>query len=109
MAKESKPIELKFADNATRQMLKRAEAENVDTIWDRYEAVQPSCRFGSLGVCCRICSMGPCRISLTPGKDPQTGACGANADTIASRNLARMIAAGTAAHSDHGRGVAHTL
>ncbi|MBI5395654.1 MAG: anaerobic carbon-monoxide dehydrogenase catalytic subunit [Verrucomicrobia bacterium] len=101
--------ELTYADNATREMLKRAAADNVDTIWDRYEAVQPQCKFGTMGVCCRICSMGPCRISLVPGKSPQTGACGANVDTIAARGIARMIAAGTAAHSDHGREVVHTL
>ena len=95
MAKQ--PRELLFADKATLQMLRRAETENIDTIWDRYDAVQPQCKFGALGVCCRICSMGPCRINLTPGKAPQTGACGANADTIAARNIARMIAAGTAA------------
>ena len=53
--------------------------------------------------------MGPCRISLKEGKSPQVGACGANADTITARNLARMIAGGAAAHSDHGRDVAHTL
>jgi carbon-monoxide dehydrogenase catalytic subunit len=53
--------------------------------------------------------MGPCRISLTADRGPQVGACGANVDTIASRSIARMIAAGTAAHSDHGRGVAETL
>jgi carbon-monoxide dehydrogenase catalytic subunit len=106
MTKE--PRELLFADKATLQMLKRAKTENIDTIWDRYDAVQPQCKFGSLGVCCRICSMGPCRINPN-GKEPQTGACGANVDTIAARSIARMIAAGTAAHSDHGRGVAHTL
>jgi carbon-monoxide dehydrogenase catalytic subunit len=100
--------ELTFADNATKVMLERAAADHVDTIWDRYEAVQPQCKFGSMGVCCRICSMGPCRINLS-GKDPQTGACGANVDTIAARGIARMIAAGTAAHSDHGREVVHTL
>lgn len=101
--------DLTYADPASREMIKRAELESIDTIWDRYDAVQPQCKFGSLGVCCRICSMGPCRISLTPGREPQTGACGANADTIAARNLARMIAGGAAAHSDHGREVAHTL
>lgn len=100
--------ELAYADPASCEMLKRAEAEHIDTIWDRYDAVQPQCKFGALGVCCRICSMGPCRINLN-GKSPQTGACGANADTIASRSIIRMIAAGTAAHSDHGRAVAHTL
>ena len=103
------PRELLFADKATLQMLKRAESDNIDTIWDRYDAVQPQCKFGALGVCCRICSMGPCRISLTADRGPQVGACGANADTIAARSIARMIAAGTAAHSDHGRGVAETL
>lgn len=103
------PRELAYADNATRQMLKHAAEEHIDTVWDRYDNVQPGCKFGALGICCRICSMGPCRISLTPGKEPQTGACGANADTIAARNIARMIAAGTAAHSDHGRDVAQTL
>lgn len=107
MTKE--PRELQFADKATIQMLRRAKAEDIATVWDRYDAVQPQCKFGALGVCCRICSMGPCRINLTPGKEPQTGACGANVDTIAARSIARMIAAGTAAHSDHGRGVAHTL
>ncbi len=50
--------------------------------------------------------MGPCRI--VEGKAAR-GVCGATADTIAARNLARMIAAGAAAHSDHGRDVAKTL
>ena len=52
MAKQ--PRELLFADKATLQMLRRAETENIDTIWDRYDAVQPQCKFGALGVCCRI-------------------------------------------------------
>jgi carbon-monoxide dehydrogenase catalytic subunit len=68
--------------------------------------MQPQCKFGGEGVCCRICSMGPCRI--IPGKADR-GVCGADVDTIAARNLARMIASGAAAHSDHGRDVAHAL
>ena len=103
------PREFRFADGATLQMLRRAKTEDIDTVWDRYDAVPAQCKFGALGVCCRICSMGPCRISLTPGKGQQTGVCGANVDTIAARGIARMIAGGTAAHSDHGRSVAHTL
>jgi len=100
--------ELKYADKATQQMLKIAEAENIPTVWDRWEAMQPQCGFGTLGLCCRHCSMGPCRIDPF-GDGPKTGVCGANADTIAARHLARMIAAGAAAHSDHGRDIAHTL
>jgi carbon-monoxide dehydrogenase catalytic subunit len=49
--------------------------------------------------------MGPCRLT----KDGQTGVCGATIDTIQARNLIRAIAAGAAAHSDHGRDMAFTL
>jgi carbon-monoxide dehydrogenase catalytic subunit len=49
--------------------------------------------------------MGPCRLT---GKTT-VGVCGATIDTITARNFARMIAAGAAAHSDHGRGMAMTL
>ena len=48
---------------------------------------------------------GLCRIT----KDGQVGVCGATLETIAARNLARAIAAGAAAHSDHGRDLAFTL
>ncbi|MHC4916287.1 MAG: anaerobic carbon-monoxide dehydrogenase catalytic subunit, partial [Planctomycetota bacterium] len=100
--------ELPNADKASQELIKRAGEEKVETVWDRYEAMQPSCGFGSLGLCCRNCNMGPCRIDPF-AEEEQVGICGANADTIAARNIARMIAAGTAAHSDHGRDVAHTL
>lgn len=100
--------ELTYADKASRQMVKRAASENIEIVWDRYEEMQPQCGFGSLGICCKNCSMGPCRIDPF-GEGPQAGICGANADTIASRNIARMIAGGAAAHSDHGRDIAHTL
>jgi carbon-monoxide dehydrogenase catalytic subunit len=100
--------ELKFADEASRALVRYSNEENIDIIWDRWEAMQPQCGFGTLGVCCRNCSMGPCRIDLF-GNGPKAGVCGANADTIAARNIARMIAGGAAAHSDHGRDVAHTV
>ena len=97
-----------FSDKATQKMIKIAAQENIETVWDRYEAMQPQCGFGKLGLCCRHCSMGPCRIDPY-GDGPKVGVCGADADTIAARHLARMIASGTAAHSDHGRTVVETL
>jgi carbon-monoxide dehydrogenase catalytic subunit len=92
-------------DKASLDVLK-ADAGQHETAWDRLDAMQPQCKFGGEGVCCRICSMGPCRI--IPGK-AERGVCGADVDTIAARNLVRMIAGGAAAHSDHGRDVAHAL
>ena len=94
-------------DPASQQAMSQASGD-FEFAWDRFQAMQPQCGFGQLGVCCRICSMGPCRIDPF-GKGPQRGVCGATADIIAARNLVRMIAAGSAAHSDHGRDVAHTL
>lgn len=100
--------ELKFADKASKEMLNKANKEKIEVVWDRYEIMQPSCDFGKLGICCRICSMGPCRIDPF-GEGAQTGVCGATVDTITARNIIRMIAGGAAAHSDHGRDIAHTM
>ncbi|MFN3347169.1 MAG: carbon monoxide dehydrogenase, partial [Candidatus Bipolaricaulaceae bacterium] len=93
-------------DKAAQEMLRVAKERNLNTAWDRRDQQGVPCRFGLVGLCCRICQMGPCRI--VEGRAPR-GVCGADADTIAARNLLRMIAAGVAAHSDHGRDVAHTL
>jgi len=101
-------IEKKSIDLATQEILKKAKEENIKTAWDRLELQEPQCGFGQLGVCCTVCNMGPCRIDPF-GEGVQVGVCGANADTIAARNLARKIAVGASAHSDHGRDVAHTL
>ena len=101
-------IKDKSIDLATQEILKKAQEENIKTTWDRLELQEPQCGFGQLGVCCTVCSMGPCRIDPF-GEGAQVGVCGANADTIAARNLARKIAVGASAHSDHGRDVAHAL
>jgi carbon-monoxide dehydrogenase catalytic subunit len=98
----------KSIDKAVNQMLEQAKARGLETIWDRAEEQKPHCGYGERGVCCRACYMGPCRINPA-GKKPQKGVCGATAEVIVARNFARMIASGTAAHSDHGREVARTL
>ncbi|UCG09981.1 MAG: anaerobic carbon-monoxide dehydrogenase catalytic subunit [Dehalococcoidia bacterium] len=102
-------------DIATIKMLEKAEKEKVYTAFDRAEVIQP-CPVGMVGSCCKHCSMGPCRVSLPAGgmETPEErrfriGVCGATAETIAARNFARMIAAGAAAHSDHGRRVAEAF
>jgi carbon-monoxide dehydrogenase catalytic subunit len=99
---------LKFADKASQEMAQRAKEKNIDIAWDRWEAMQPQCGFGKTGLCCRICNMGPCRLDPY-GEGNQVGVCGANADTFTARHIARMIASGTAAHSDHGRDTTNTL
>ncbi len=95
-------VKSRSIDPASRQMLVRAAHDGLETVWERLEKQQPQCGFGELGLCCRNCAMGPCRIDPF-GEGAQKGACGATADTIVARHLVRMIAAGAAAHSDHGR------
>lgn len=99
-------------DVATQEMIKRAQDLGVDTIFDRAVTMKP-CNIGMQGTCCKVCAMGPCRLPLPKagieGADERKGLCGATANTIAARNFARMVAAGTAAHSDHGRSVAEVF
>ena len=98
----------KSIDPAVLELLPKAALDGIETVWDRYEAQQPQCGFGSLGVCCRHCVQGPCRIDPF-GNGPKTGICGASADTIVARNLLRQVAAGAAAHVDHAYDVVEAL
>jgi carbon-monoxide dehydrogenase catalytic subunit len=89
-------------------LLKKAEKDQIETVWDRLKAQQPQCGYCDMGLSCRICNMGPCRVDPF-GEGPQQGVCGADADIIVARNLCRMIAAGAASHSDHGRDLVEVL
>jgi len=104
MAKKKRTYEEQTIDPAAQEMLIRADELGLGTAFSRADDMVP-CNIGSAGMCCKICSMGPCRLT----KDGQTGVCGATIDTIQARNLIRAIAAGAAAHSDHGRDMAFTL
>ena len=110
-AKLSDPISASI-DVATQQMIARAQQLNIETVFDRAVNTKP-CNIGIQGTCCKNCAMGPCRLPLPKsgieGEDTRKGLCGATANTIAARNFARMIAAGAAAHSDHGRSVAEVF
>ncbi|MGP8060432.1 MAG: anaerobic carbon-monoxide dehydrogenase catalytic subunit [Acidimicrobiales bacterium] len=89
-------------------MIDVARDEHIETVWDRLEAQQPQCGYCALGLSCRNCAMGPCRIDPF-GEGPQKGVCGADADVIVARNLGRTIAAGSSSHSDHGRDILETF
>ena len=99
-------------DVASREMIVRAQQLGVETVFDRAVKMKP-CNIGIQGICCKNCAMGPCRLPLPKGgiegEDERKGLCGATPNTIAARNFARMVAAGAAAHSDHGRSVAEVF
>jgi carbon-monoxide dehydrogenase catalytic subunit len=89
--------------DATVQMLEKAKRDGLETAFDRAASMK-ACPIGADSACCKHCFMGPCRLNA---KDPygKVGVCGATIDTIMSRNFARMVAAGSAAHTDHGMGM----
>lgn len=91
-----------YGDKATQEMRRLAKELNITTVWDRELAQEPHCAFGTLGICCKTCNLGPCRIDPF-GEGAQLGVCGADADIIAARDLLRHIAAGAGCHNDHGR------
>ena len=90
---------------ATERLLETGKKVGADSWQQRVKNQTPHCGFGEAGTCCRICSMGPCRI--TP-KAPR-GICGCDVHGIVARNYLRFTAGGSATHSDHGRSIAHTL
>jgi carbon-monoxide dehydrogenase catalytic subunit len=104
MAKETRTPQQASADPAAIPLLERAPALGIGTAFSRADQMAP-CPIGSRGMCCSMCLMGPCRIT----KDGQVGVCGATLETIGARVFARHVAAGSAAHSDHGRDLAFTL
>jgi len=104
MPRERRTPEEYSIDPAAQQMLILADEIGLTTAFSRADDMPP-CNIGAAGMCCKLCGMGPCRLT----KDGQTGVCGATLDTIQARNLIRSIAAGAAAHSDHGRDMAFTL
>lgn len=82
------------AHDSIQEMHLRAKELGIRTTFDRYQDQLPQCGFGMEGVCCQLCSHGPCRI--TP-KAPRA-ICGATADTIAARNMLRLACHGISAY-----------
>jgi carbon-monoxide dehydrogenase catalytic subunit len=104
MAKQKRTPQEQSVDPAAQEMLIRADELGIGTAFTRADDMA-QCNIGSAGMCCKLCGMGPCRLT----KDGSTGICGATIDTIQARNLIRAIAGGASAHSDHGRDMAFTL
>ena len=98
-------ITVEEMEAATASLLENGRKVGTDSWQQRVKNQTPHCGFGEAGTCCRICSMGPCRI--TP-KSPR-GICGCDVHGIVARNYLRFTAGGSATHSDHGREICHTL
>ena len=48
---------------ATDRLLETGKKVGADAWQYRVKNQTPHCKFGETGICCRICAMGPCRIT----------------------------------------------
>lgn len=53
-------------------IIKKLEEEGVSLAWHRLREQEPQCGYCSLGLSCRNCAMGPCRIDPF-GEGPLAG------------------------------------
>ncbi|MGD1076635.1 MAG: carbon monoxide dehydrogenase, partial [Thermodesulfovibrionales bacterium] len=103
-----KEVKMRSANPEAEKIVEWGAEHKIETCFERAEKMKP-CPIGAPGSCCKVCHMGPCRFVGKNAEEEMRGVCGATLPTVATRNLVRMIAAGTSAHSDHARGMAYTL
>ena len=84
---EFKMTTIEEMEAATNRLLETGAKVGADAWQFRVKNQTPHCKFGEQGVCCRICAMGPCRI--TP-KAPR-GICGCDAHGIVGRLVLTCI------------------
>ena len=109
MTKKITPADKLTIWHDNQKMIEKARRDGVETVWDRFEQQTPGCKFCELGLTCKNCNMGPCRVSLKENGKMQRGVCGADGDVIVARNFGRFVAGGSAGHSDHGRDLIEAL
>ena len=92
-------ISIQQMEAATDALLETAAKVGADTWQQRVKNQTPHCKFGEEGICCRICTMGPCRITK---KSPR-GICGCDADGIVARNYLRFTAGGAKVNASNAK------
>ncbi len=92
-------------DELTMNIYKVARKDNLDILYERFASQQHQCSFGSMGVCCTLCTDGPCQNM----RKVKRGVCSATADLIVTRNLLLKRVQRTAGNVYHARNVARTL
>ena len=99
---------IKSANKEAERIIEWGESQKIETCFERAQRIKP-CPIGSHGACCKVCHIGPCRLTGSNAEEEARGVCGATLPTITARNFLRMAATGSAAHSDHARDMAFTL
>ncbi len=92
-------IRKKTLDRATEQAINQAASAGIPLAFDRYEDMVPACGFGRMGLDCKACTQGPCRINPF---DPSNGTvCGRDREGLAAASFLRLIADGAVANASY--------
>lgn len=97
---------------SVRRMYDRIKKDNMNNIWDRYEAQgmggnpDQRCPFCMGGVRCDLCSNGPCRADASKDKK---GVCGITADGMAMRMMLLRNVLGASTYHYHAEETIKTL
>ncbi len=84
---------MEIANSDVKKLVEIAKKKGYEVPHTRREKAS-ICEIGKKGLCCNVCSEGPCRITE---KSPY-GVCGLNADQIVAKNLLRHVSAGVACY-----------
>lgn len=97
---------------SVRKVYERIKRDNMDNVWDRYEAQGTAgnpdqrCPFCMGGVRCDLCSNGPCRADASKDKK---GVCGIKADGMAMRMMLLRNILGASTYHYHADQTIKTL
>lgn len=90
-------IRKKTLDKATESAIGQAAAAGIPLPFDRYEDQVPVCRFGQMGLDCKACTQGPCRVN--PFDASNGTACGRDREGTVAASFLRLVADGAVANA----------
>jgi hydroxylamine reductase (hybrid-cluster protein) len=90
-------VRKKALDKATESAISAAAVAGIPLPFDRYEDQVPACSFGRMGLDCKACTQGPCRIN--PFEPSNGTTCGRDRENTVAANFLRLVADGAAANA----------
>ena len=90
-------VRKKTIDKATEAAVSQAATAGIPLAFDRYEDQVPACGFGRMGLDCKACTQGPCRINPFEATNGTT--CGRDREGTVAASFLRMIADGAVANA----------
>ncbi len=95
------PIGLSMPSTPRFSQVSKEQTQRANSTAFHRARTMPACPIGKGGTCCKLCNMGPCRVLLprerrdAGGTKEEMRPLRRHPETIAARNFARMVAAGT--------------